>query len=676
MKILLVDEDPVLLEALASAVSGGIDTLDLVTAKSATEAFEAVAEFEELDALITAALMAPQDGFHLAAALRARFPELRIAYLSKLDLTRHYGKVGSDSVFYKPVNTAVIVDWVKGSSVSAPAGPTSETPEKAQRPEESRKGIRIGDYDLLRLLSETEQTETYEAVQGSVQRHVAFTLLRDEVRVNSPDAVKAFIEEVRAKASVMHQHIAPVYEAREENEALFYTRELVLGRRLDNLKRSGGGLAAGMLVGLIRAVADSFSYLNEQKKPYAELLPSHVFLGHDQQTRLVNLAVLGDAGDQSSEADQIRRFVGMVESLVKAKESGKARKLVSHLLVMMAHEKDDHVNGSWEKLRVAAGRVAAEVERESASELPDIERRTRIAAVKKRMVRAAFVLGCLIIVFVIAIGALKGLGRYIGRPDAKAFDEMVRIPGGRFQYQDGEVPVELEAFWIDEYEVTIGQYDAFLKSLEEEGGYSGRFDHDEQPESKTSHEPTEWRQYYAAARTGGFFKGQPVDLNCPVTLVDWWDAYAYANWKARRLPTEQEWEKAARGRSGAIYPWGDEFVASNLNSSKDYTEDLNDESAGTYDGYVFWSQVDAIKGDISQYLVKGMAGNVSEWTASWDYHVEFPDRLVPVKRGGSFATRTGYELHRRRSANSPEERMITVGFRTASSNRPPENPDN
>jgi formylglycine-generating enzyme required for sulfatase activity len=247
---------------------------------------------------------------------------------------------------------------------------------------------------------------------------------------------------------------------------------------------------------------------------------------------------------------------------------------------------------------------------------------------------------------------------------------MVRIPAGRFHYQDGKEDRELEAFWIDEYEVTIAAYAAFLDALADSPSLADSIDHADQPESKKGHVPPEWDECYGAARKGKFFKGQPVDLNCPVTLVDWWDAHAYAAWKGHRLPTEEEWEKAARGRAGNLYPWGDEFVASNLNSSRDYAEDASDENAGTYDGYVYWSPVDAIGADVSPYDVKGMAGNVSEWTASWTDHPEYPDRQVPVTRGGSFATRTGYELHLRRPANSPEEKSISLGFRTATSTRP------
>ena len=144
----------------------------------------------------------------------------------------------------------------------------------------------------------------------------------------------------------------------------------------------------------------------------------------------------------------------------------------------------------------------------------------------------------------------------------------------------------------------------------------------------------------------------------------------------RALPTEKEWEKAARGRSGGVYPWGDEFVATKLNSSQDYSEDSNDESAGTYDGYVFWSPVDAIDADVSPYSVKGTAGNVSEWTADC-WHQNYvkaptngsawynPGCKRRVVRGGYWASAPEQTRAAFRLPVSAESHGPVIGFRIA-----------
>ena len=69
-------------------------------------------------------------------------------------------------------------------------------------------------------------------------------------------------------------------------------------------------------------------------------------------------------------------------------------------------------------------------------------------------------------------------------------------------------------------------------------------------------------------------------------------------------------------------------------------------------------------GDVSRYGVRGMAGNVSEWTGTWDTHPDYPDRQVPIRRGASYATGEGFELTARRPAEDASEAKLIYGFRT------------
>ena len=149
--------------------------------------------------------------------------------------------------------------------------------------------------------------------------------------------------------------------------------------------------------------------------------------------------------------------------------------------------------------------------------------------------------------------------------------------------------------------------------------------------------------------------------------VDWFDAYAYAKWKGHRLPTEQEWEKAARGTDGRKYPWGDDPTQiKQVNTSADYN-DHDPGAKGLTDGYNRWSPVDAMTGDRSPYGVMDMAGNVAEWTATVESHGHAD---YPVVCGGSFSS-PSFEVTRRIKELADLQFNDRVGFRTVSDSAPP-----
>jgi formylglycine-generating enzyme required for sulfatase activity len=281
---------------------------------------------------------------------------------------------------------------------------------------------------------------------------------------------------------------------------------------------------------------------------------------------------------------------------------------------------------------------------------------------EKETNRTALVAGSLI-GFLIVAGALVTFLVMGSRPEVRDLEVFIKVPTGVFPFQNtGEI--DQPEFWIGRHEVTIAEYAEFLSDLSAHPGKAAKLRHPDQPAEKTSYAPEKWDQYHATAQKGGSFFGGKIDPNCPVVGVDFWDAHAYAAWRGGRLPTEQEWEKAARGRSGSVYPWGDELVNANFNSGLDH-ESKEGVAAGSIDGYKYWCPVDAVAADESRYGVIGLAGNVSEWTATWDAHPDVPDKRVPLKRGASFATTAGFELTARRAAETPGERNYWTGIRIA-----------
>ena len=230
------------------------------------------------------------------------------------------------------------------------------------------------------------------------------------------------------------------------------------------------------------------------------------------------------------------------------------------------------------------------------------------------------------------------------RTAAKSYGPPVRVEGGEFFYQDGERRT-LAAFDIDPAEVTIAQYAEFLAAV----GSSTEYDHPSQPVNK-GHSNLKWMELHDAAVFGRDYEGTLLTVNDPAVYVDWYDAWAYAQWKNRRLPSEEEWEKAARGIDGRRFPWGSEEKKG---------------AANIYEGDAAkkWSEPSTHALDRSVYGAYDMAGNVSEWTESID-----SKSAQPVIRGGNFGNSSA-EITRRVVNQPATTQSDRIGFRTVGISR-------
>jgi hypothetical protein len=236
-------------------------------------------------------------------------------------------------------------------------------------------------------------------------------------------------------------------------------------------------------------------------------------------------------------------------------------------------------------------------------------------------------------------GLFLAIGGFNPVPVPKSYGAPVRIGPGEFFFQDGERR-NLGGYDIDRVEVTIGQYAEFLRAV----GSSTEYDHPNQAVNK-GHSNPKWDELYQAAVAGLEFEGARLSVNDPAVYLDWFDAWAYARWKRRRLPSEEEWEKAARGTDGRRFPWGFEERTG---------------AANIYEGDAAkkWSEPTAYPSDQSVYGVYDMAGNVSEWTETVD-----AQSGQPVVRGGNFGNSSA-EITRR-VVNQPfTTQSDRIGFRT------------
>ncbi len=220
--------------------------------------------------------------------------------------------------------------------------------------------------------------------------------------------------------------------------------------------------------------------------------------------------------------------------------------------------------------------------------------------------------------------------------DENELQAIVDELGGIIKYHFNATPkhkVNLPTFYIDKFEVTNEEYKKFVDA--------------------TKHAPPEegWEDGNYPSKAG----------KKPVVFINWNDAKAFCEWKGKRLPTEAEWEKAARGNDGRLFPWGKRY------KRKKYANTNKERKRGT-------TNVGSFKQGVSPSGCFDMAGNVWEWTASFykpypgnSHDDEFYGEERYVVRGGSFLNPPYDVLTTNRSKFTPVSADENIGFRCAKS---------
>lgn len=295
----------------------------------------------------------------------------------------------------------------------------------------------------------------------------------------------------------------------------------------------------------------------------------------------------------------------------------------------------------------------------------------------KRQASTSLYVGCCIFIVIVFVGTSLSSGSAETRPDEQGpldaiagrsdTSPMLPVPEGTFlmgtaryidkpfsldlQYDDTEQPqrrVWLDRYEIDRDEVSLGQYVAWLSQHQRQipDELRALIDHVTHVHALSVETLAQW----------------------PALYVSWAEASDFCHAQGKRLPTEAEWEKAARGEQASLFPWG----------SQPPTAALARFGHSHVHEIPVVTPVKTGEEGRSPYGLHHMAGNAAEWVADWfgiDYYMTMPERNPPgpatgrykVVRGGSWKSTPMLLRTATRNGASPNQRATTIGFRCARS---------
>ena len=551
---------------------------------------------------------------------------------------------------------------------------------------------KIGRYQLLEELGSGSFATVFRALDTRLERQIALKVL-DPLLGRQDEFIQMFLAEARSAASLKHPNIVTIHDYEETGGQLLIAMELVEGRDLRKLIRSGGPLPIEQVVDIIEQAASALAYAHQRGLVHRDVKAANILLEGGTHAVLTDFglakAIAGSVYARSFSGS--RGIAGTVEYLAPEQAEGEAATPQSDLyaLGIVAYELlTGRVPFKAESPLVVMRMQADKPPPDPAELRPDLPAGMRAALLKALSKDPAERQEG-----VLAFAADLRQSTNDNQPSkiltlAPGVElELVRVPAGRFMMgsdkavdkdaYDDELPqheLHLDEYWIGKTPVTVAQFAAFVKaasyqtSAEKEGsGYTWT--------GKT------WD--YVKGADWAHPRGPKSDVrqkqDHPVTLVSWKDAAAFCEWASRstgqqvRLPSEAEWEKAARGglpspRVGRgaggeggvrLYPWGNappDKTLCNFNMNVKDTTPVGKYSPG---------------GD-SPYGCADMAGNVWEWTRSlWKSYPydpkdgrEDPDsRDMRVLRGGSFYNPPRLVRCAYRCGSYPGFRIANLGFR-------------
>jgi serine/threonine protein kinase len=517
-------------------------------------------------------------------------------------------------------------------------------------PEETWIGKTLGSYKILGLIGQGGSGRVFRAKHTFIEREAAIKVLRSDLDT-ADEHHEHILREARTIAQMRHPHIVQLYDFGQIQDTYYMVMEYVQGDSLETrLKaaQASGRLLPGVEVWrIIKQMGEALTYIHEQGVIHRDIKPANILLTQDGNVVISDFGVaklLAGYGNTTTgtitgtpaymspeqalgkpidhRADLYSMAVIVYEMLV-------GRVPFTGTLPVTVILK--HLHEAVPPLRQYNPAVPPHVEAvllKVLSKRPE-NRYQSVAEFLHALAGASRTMRD-----EPTLASADQVSTVVG-PDGK---EYIQIRAGEFRMgsrEESDTPsrkVYLDGYYISRYPVTNAEYHAFVEAT------------DYRP-------PEHWQD--------GIYPAWAADH--PVVYVSWHDAAAYCRWARGRLPTEAEWEKAARGVDERRFPWGNTFDPARCNSRESNIKDSTD--VGKY----------SPAGD-SPYGVSDMAGNVWEWVLDWSapaYGDPSPARnpigpatgRAKVIRGGSYYNNERLVTCFTRDLALPEMCAVNYGFR-------------